>query len=131
MKDLLADDFQHLVDQCTIRHRSIMDILSKCQEAGARVNRAVAKATTSCGCITINAQKPDIPEDISLQQLPEYMSDHIDGQLCEDCRETIESEVGMQFFYLTALCNAFDMNLNEILTKECKRLDTLGIFRLS
>ncbi len=131
MKELLTDNFQHMVDECTIRHRSILDILAKCHEAGARVNRAVAKATTSCGCISVNAQKPAIPEDISLQQLPEYMSHHIEGKLCDECRETIESEIGMHFFYLASLCNAFDMNLHKILQKEQKKMDTLGVYRLS
>ncbi|MFP4200852.1 MAG: DUF1573 domain-containing protein [Clostridia bacterium] len=131
MKDLISDDFQKVVSECIVRHRSILDILSKHQEASARVSRAVAKAATSCGCISIRAEKPEIPEHVSLQELPNYMSNHIDGELCEDCRETIETEIGTEFFYLTALCDAFNLNLYDIFMKEHKRLNTLGIFNLS
>ena len=131
MKDLLSDDFQQVVSECIVRHRSILDILSKHQEASGRVSRAVAKAATSCGCISINAEKPDIPEDISLQDLPNYMSNHVNGHLCDDCRDTLENELGTQFFYLAALCNSFDLNLYDILLKERKRLHTLGIFNLT
>ena len=131
MKDMLSDDFQRVVSECIVRHRSILDILSKHQEASGRVSRAVAKAATSCGCISINAKKPHIPEDISLQELPEYMSNHITGHLCEDCKDALENEIGTQFFYLTALCDSFGLDLNDILDKERKRLNTLGIFNLT
>jgi len=131
MKDLLSDDFQQAVADCTMRHKSILDILTKHNEATARVNRAVSKSVTSCGCVKINAEKPEIPEDTSLQDLPHFMSNHINGQLCEDCRDTIEKEIGMQFFYLAAMCNTFDLNLYDILLKERKRLNTLGVFNLS
>ncbi len=131
MKDLLSDDFQQAVSDCTMRHRSILDTLAKHHEAAARVNRAVCKAVTSCGCVKIDAEKPKIPEDISLQDLPRFMSNHIQGQLCDECRETLENEIGLQFFYLAALCNAYDLNLYDILLKERKRLKTLGVFNLS
>lgn len=131
MKDLLSDDFQQAVSECTVRHRSILDTLAKHQEAVARIHRAVTKAATSCGCIRIDAHKPTIPEDTSLQQLPKFMSNHIEGEPCQDCRETLESEIGMQFYYLAAVCNAFDLNMYDILLKERSKLDTLGIFNLS
>ncbi len=131
MRDLLSDDFQQVVADSSMRHRSVLDILTKYQEAVGRVNRAVVKAATSCGCISINAEKPSIPENISLQELPQYMSSHTDGQLCEECRETLESEIGMQLFYLASLCNIFDLNLYDIFLKERKRLDTLGMFNLA
>ncbi len=131
MKDLLSDDFQQVVSECIVRHRSILDIISKQQEASGRVSRAVAKAATSCGCISINAEKAEIPEDISLQDLPNYMSNHVNGHLCDDCRDTLENEIGTQLFYLAALCNSFDLNLYDILLKERKRLHTLGIFNLT
>ncbi len=131
MKDLLSDDFQKTVSECTIRHRSILDILAKHQEAAGRVNRAVCKAATSCGCIAIQAHKPEIPEDISLQQLPQFMSSHIQGELCEDCEETLEAEIGLHFFYLAALCNTFDLKINDIMLKERVKLLALGVFNMS
>lgn len=131
MRDLLSDDFQQAVSECTIRHRSILDTLAKHHEAAARVNRAISKSVTSCGCIQIDARKPMIPEDTSLQDLPRFMSNHVQGGLCEECHETVEAEIGMLFFYVAALCNAFDLNIYDILLKERKRLNALGMFNLS
>ncbi|MFO8060026.1 MAG: DUF1573 domain-containing protein [Bacillota bacterium] len=131
MEDILSDDFQKTVAECTIRHRSILDILAKHQEAAGRVNRAVCKAATSCGCIMIQAHKPEIPEDISLQQLPQFMSSHIQGELCEECRETLETEIGLHLFYVAALCNTFNLNMHDIMLKERMKLLTLGIFNMS
>ncbi|MEX2356497.1 MAG: hypothetical protein WD535_05615 [Thermaerobacterales bacterium] len=131
MKDLLSDEFQDAVGECLIRHRSILDIVSKFQETNARVNRAVLKAATSCGCVTINASKPEIPSDISLEQLRDHMKSHLEGELCESCREVLEDEIGKHLFFTTALANAFDLNLYDILLKEHKKLNTLGIFNAS
>lgn len=77
MKDKGYDDFQELVDYQLVRHRSILDILSKYQESASRVNRAVAKSVTSCGCIEIEAKKQDVPKDVSLSQLKQYMDSHL------------------------------------------------------
>ena len=49
MKDMIYDDYQSMIRDQLLRHRSILDILSKYQEATSRVNRAVIKAVTSCG----------------------------------------------------------------------------------
>lgn len=131
MKDLLCDEFQDAVGQCLIRHRSILDVISKFQETNARVNRAVLKSVTTCGCVTIEASKPEIPTDITLDQLRDYMHSHLKGQLCESCREVLEDEIGKHLFFLVALCNAFDMNLYDILIKEHKKLYALGVFHAS
>jgi hypothetical protein len=48
MKDIIVDDLQNTVDEYLLRHRSIMDILTKIQESSARINRAVAKSVTEC-----------------------------------------------------------------------------------
>ncbi|MDU7109580.1 MAG: DUF1573 domain-containing protein, partial [Clostridium perfringens] len=53
---------------------------------------------------------------------------HIKGDLCENCREVIERELGNNLFYLTSLCNALDLNLFDILLKEYNKMDTLGKF---
>ena len=63
MKDLICDEFQNVRD-LLIRHRSILDILSKLSESACRVNRAVVKSITDCGCVSINAEKVQIPEHI-------------------------------------------------------------------
>lgn len=131
MKDLLCDEFQEAVGQCLVRHRSILDVISKFQETNARVTRAVFKAATTCGCVRIEAEKPNIPLDISLDDLRNYMETHLEGAICEDCREAIESEIGSVLFYQAALCNLLDLNLFDILIKEHKKLSALGIFHCS
>ncbi|MHB9146640.1 MAG: nucleoside triphosphate pyrophosphohydrolase family protein [Symbiobacteriia bacterium] len=130
-KSQLFEQFQNLVGETLIRHRSIVDILSKSQEANARVNRAVAKAVTSCGCVQIGASKQQVPEDTSLYDLKNHMDDHISGTLCEHCLEAVESELGRQVYYLTALCNVLGLDLYEVVLKEQQRVATLGVFHAS
>lgn len=130
MKDLLCDDFQNTVANSLVRHRSILDVVSKFQEASARVNRAVVKAVTNCGCVTIEASKPVIPPDITLQELRNYMPSHVEGTLCESCKDAIEDEIGKVWFYCAALSNIFDLNLYDILIKEHKRIAALGVYSL-
>lgn len=132
MNETCCREFQEAVDKYLIRHRSILDITSKLQEASARVNRAVAKAITNCGCITVNAKKQDIPEDItSYHEVKDHMQSHLDGVLCEACKDILESEAGSALFYLTALLNSLDIDLQDVIDKEQRRLETLGIFRLT
>lgn len=131
MKDILCDEFQNMVAELLIRHQSILDILSKSQEAISRVNRATVKAVTNCGCIEINAAKKLIPEDAKLEDLKELLNSHLAGSLCANCKEMIEGELGKTLFYLTALCNALDINLYDVFLKEHKKISTLRIFNFT
>ena len=131
MKDILLDQFQETVDETLIRHRSVLDIMSKSPEANARINRAISKAITTCGCISIHASKQCIPSDISLQELRDHMDPHMRGELCEHCKEIVEAELGSQLFYLAALCNVLGLNLYDVLLKEQKKLSALGIFNFT
>lgn len=124
------DEFQDQVDEVLIRHRSILDILTKIQESSGRVNRAVAKSVTDCGCIKINSQKQSIPKDISYSELKEHMSDHVDGYLCDVCKEKIEEEICASIFYITGLCNSFNLNLDDMLEKHASKIDMLGKYGL-
>ena len=124
-------NFQELVDKYLIRHRSVLDIMTKLSESTARTNRALAKSVTICGCIKINAEKQVFPTDINYSELREYMQSHLEGELCESCREVIENEIGRTVFYLVALCDALDLNLSDVIEKEKKKLDALGIFSLA
>ncbi|MDM0569018.1 DUF1573 domain-containing protein [Clostridium perfringens] len=130
MKDVIFDDFQNSVNNSLLRHKSILDILSKYQESQARASRAICKAVTNCSCIEICAKKQNMLEDtdLSLEELNPRLSSHIKGDLCENCREVIERELGNNLFYLTSLCNALDLNLFDILLKEYNKMDTLGKF---
>lgn len=131
MKDILCDEFQNTVSELLIRHQSILDILSKSQESIARVNRGVVKAVTNCGCIKICAEKAHIPEDARLEDLKDLLNSNVQGNVCPVCKEIIESEIGKTLFYLTALCNSFDINLYDVFLKELKKISTLRIFNFT
>lgn len=131
MKDLLCDEFQNTVGELLIRHQSILDLLSKSQESSSRVNRAVIKSVTTCGCLKIYAEKKAIPTDASLDDLKNLLESHVKGELCENCKEIIEREIGRSLFYSAALCNVLDLNLYDILIKEHQKMSTLRIFNFT
>jgi hypothetical protein len=127
----VVGEFQDMVSEVLIRHRSILDCLSKFHESTARVNRSIIKTVTDCGCISINAIKKQFPEKESLKDCGKYMDSHIKGKLCEHCREVISEEMGNHLFYLTALCNLLDYDLEDLFGLEYNRINTLGHFLLS
>lgn len=127
----ITDHFQSSVKSLLIRHQSIIDILSKGQEASARVNRAVVKSVTNCGCLGIDAHKKTLPEDVSIRDLKELLNSQLDGQLCDNCRDIIQTELGKQLFYIAALANTLGLSLDEIIAKEENKLSTLTIFNLT
>ena len=133
MKDVIFDSFQNSVDESLLRHRSILDIITKLQESQARVNRAVAKSVTNCGCISVEARKQfnvtDI-DDLDLDALSASLDTHMQGKLCDNCREVLEKELGNNLFYITSLCNLLDLNLYDILLKECDKINTLGKYTM-
>jgi hypothetical protein len=125
-----SPSFQAQVDEYLIRHRSVLDVMTKLQESTARINRAIAKAVTNCGCISVSATKQHFPADIGLSDIRQYVQTHVDGKLCERCAETVESEIGAELFYIAALCNLLELDLEAIRKKEHSRIKTLGIFNL-
>jgi hypothetical protein len=127
----LTDQFQNTVKSMLIRHQSILDILTKGQESSARVNRAVVKSVTSCGCHAVNAHKKPVPPDASLADLKELLNSQLEGFICDNCRDIIEAELGKQLFYIAALSNALDISLTDVLDHELKKLQTLTIFNLT
>ncbi len=131
MESFDGRDFQELVDKYLIRHRSVLDIMTKLSESTARTNRALAKAVTICGCVQISAQKQDFPADINYSELREYMQSHLEGELCESCREFVENEMGRTVFYLAALSDALGLDLDDVIDKEKKKLEALGVFSLT
>jgi hypothetical protein len=132
MKDLICDEFQNVVDDLLIRHCSILDILSKLSEASCRVNRAVNKSVTNCGCISIQAQKLQIPENISsLEELRNCLDNHLQGELCSNCEEVVIGELGKLLFYSAALCNVLDISLYDVFIEEYKKAAALGVFNLT
>ncbi|MEA1940561.1 MAG: DUF1573 domain-containing protein [Candidatus Caldatribacteriota bacterium] len=123
--------FQKIVDQYLVQHRSIFDVLTKYQESNARVNRAIAKASTQCGCIKIKSEKQTCPPDVKLNEISKYMNSQVEGSLCDNCKEIIETEMGSNLFYTAAICNILDLNLDDVTKKEKERIATLGIYNLS
>lgn len=124
-------NFQYQVSQLLIRHRSVLDVLSKNQEATARVNRALTKAITECGCVQVNAQKQPYDENKSINDHSQHLSTHVSGDLCEHCKDILTAELGKNLFYLTGLCNIYGISLSEVVKKESEKLNTLGVFNFS
>lgn len=125
------DTFQKNVDQFLIQHRSILDVMTKYQESNARVNRAIAKAVTQCGCLKINAKKQIIPSNTKLTEIHKFMDNHLEGSLCDSCKEIIETEMGSSLFYVAAICSILNLDFGDIIKKEEERISTLGIYNLT
>lgn len=125
----LCTNFQDTISQVLVRHKSILDIMSKLDEYNARINRAVVKSVTNCGCISIDAKKQDFSGE-SYKDLPDKLDDHLRGDICEQCKEVLDLEMGNYLFYITALCDTIGLNLSEVIQNEYERNKTLGLFNL-
>lgn len=130
MKDILIDDFQYTAQELLVRNKSILDLITKYQDSNSRVNRAIIKSVTQCGCLTISAHKQDIPEDANFDEIKNSTDAHVGGTLCDNCRDAIERDMGRNVFYLASLCNALDLNLYDIILKENDRIRMLGKYNL-
>jgi hypothetical protein len=126
INDMMMDKFQYLVLDLLLRNKSILDSSTKFQDSCSRVNRAIAKAVTHCGCIRINAEKQNFNENDDIEELRDSIKTHIEGKLCDNCRDTLEKEMGKTLFYLASICNSLDLNLYDILLKEYDRLNITG-----
>ena len=128
-KTIIYDDFQNKVSEVLVRHKSVLDIITKLDEYNARINRAVVKSVTSCGCISIDASRQEYSKE-TLEEVRKELKTHVEGELCEICREKVEEEIGSYLFYLAALCDTLDINLTDTMLKEYRNLKTLGIYNL-
>lgn len=104
--------------------------MTKLQDSNSRVNRAVVKSATSCGCISIVADRQEYPEGLTFDRMNELLDDHVDGKLCGNCRNALIKELGNHLFYLTKLANTFELKLDDVLLKEIDTLSVLGKFSL-
>ncbi len=130
INDIMLEDFQNVVSELLIRNRSVLDISSKIQTSTGRVNRAVVKAVTHCGCIEIHAKKQEFPSEASIKNISGLISTHLKGKLCPECRRTIEKEIGGALFYLAAMCNTLGISLYDVVLSEKETLGTLGSYSL-
>jgi hypothetical protein len=122
--------FQSQVSELLLRHRSLLDVLSKYQQTNSTVNRSVIKAITECGCIEVDAKKQiyDPGEKILSSDSEQLAHTHVNGLLCDACRDVVNAELGKNLFYMSALCNLLSVDLNEVLDKESRTCHTLGKF---
>ncbi|MGG1313097.1 DUF1573 domain-containing protein [Cohnella laeviribosi] len=131
MSATTLQEFQRQVSELLLRHRSLLDVVTKFAQSNASVNRSVAKAITECGCIELNARHQGFTADMELDQAKRQSKSHMAGELCEHCREAVQAELGKNLFYMSALCNLLDVNLDEVVAKEADKCSTLGLFNLT
>lgn len=131
MNSLTLKQFQDQVSELLLRHRSLLDVLSKFQQSNAAANRAIVKAITECGCIEVNASKQRYSSTMSLEEAKTLLDTHVSGDLCENCNDIIRSELGKNLFYMASLCNLLQLDLDAIVSKESEKCTTLGLFNLS
>lgn len=122
--------FQRQVSGLLLRHRSVLDVSSKFQESTPRVNRALMKAVTECGCIGIRAARQPFDETPPLDEAKDSLKTHLSGKMCDACLDVIRAEMGKNLFYLTAMCNLLEIRLEEVVEQESKKLSTLGVFNM-
>lgn len=125
----LINNFQEQVKSSLIRHKSILDVMTKLDEFNARINRAVAKSVTTCGCISIHAEKQNFDGD-DFGSLSDKVNSHLHGELCGSCQDVLEEEIGNYIFYLVAMCDTLGLNLKDIISKEFERNKLLGVYSL-
>ncbi|WP_435922636.1 DUF1573 domain-containing protein [Paenibacillus sp. DYY-L-2] len=123
--------FQEQVSELLLRHRSLLDVMSKMGQTNAAAVRSVTKAITECGCVELHATKQEFEPGMSLEQAKETIKRHVQGELCENCRDAISNELGRSLFYMSALCNQLGIELDEVLEKESQKCSTLGLFNMS
>ncbi len=129
-EDSTLQSFQQKVSELLLRHRSFLDIISKFQESNARVNRALIKAVTECGCIQVHGERQNFPSSFSPAWLASQLNTHLHGDLCDHCLDIVRSEMGKNLFYLAALCNLLELRLDQVIDQEMAKLRTFGIFNL-
>lgn len=127
MAALSLKEFQEQVSDLLLRHRSLLDVLSKSQQSNAQAHRAVVKAVTECGCIRLYAEK----QPFTLEEARTQLKSHVEGKLCDSCAEAVTAEIGKNLFYLSSMCNLLELDLDQIVEKESQKCSTLGRFNLS
>ncbi|NEW09690.1 DUF1573 domain-containing protein [Paenibacillus sp. SYP-B3998] len=131
MSSLTLKQFQDQVSELLLRHRSLLDVLSKFQQTNAAANRSVVKSITECGCIGIQATKQAYHSEMTLDEAKDVLGNHVSGHLCEHCTEVVSAELGRNLFYMSALSNILEVDLEKVVENESKKCSTLGLFNMS
>ncbi len=127
---MIIDKFQYTVQELLVRNKSLLDSITKFQDSNGRINRSIVKSVTQCGCISIDADKQSFPQNADFKEISSAMKTHVHGDLCDDCRDLIERDIGRNLFYLASICNTLDLNLYDIMIKELDRVKLLGKYNL-
>lgn len=130
LKDTVLDEFQYTSNDLLIRNKNILDSMTKMSDSCARISRTLVKAATHCGCISIIGVKQQTTEISGMDEMKHHMESQVKGELCDNCRDLLEKEMGRNLFYLAAICNALDLNLYDIIIGELERLKLLGKYSL-
>ena len=89
----------------------------------------MVKSATGCGCVDISGEKSlsafSLPEDFDAKE-----ASGMDGNLCGACKSRVEDEIGELLFYIAGMCNALELDMNEIMQKEIKNVEVLGKYSL-
>lgn len=125
-----CNEFQYLTAHAQLLNKSILGITTKLDEQTSMLNRAVFKSATHCGCIEIHATKQLYSQNKSMLENQIDLDNHIEGHLCPKCKEKIQEELGELLFYIASMCEALELNLDEIIGQKINHLKTLGIYNL-
>ncbi len=124
MNEFILEEFQYLTEEQLRRNAGLPDLMTKLETTGGKINRAVSKAMTHCGCIRYGSEKP-LEEEHSAKERA-----GIGGDLCETCREEFERAVGEHLFYLAGLLGALDISLYDMICAEISRQKMIGKYSL-
>lgn len=131
MSTIQLSEFQKQVSELLLRHRSLLDVLSKYDQSNASVHRSIVKAITECGCVEVNGKKQRFAPEMTLEEAKNTLETHMSGQLCDTCLDAVSAEFGRNLFYMSSLCNLLNINLEDVIDREMKKCSTLGLFNLS
>jgi len=130
LKNTVLDDFQYISNELLVRNRSILDSMTKMSDSCARISRTLIKSATHCGCISICGEKQHVSGVSGIDEMKQRMKSQVKGELCDNCRDLLEKDMGRNLFYMAAICNALDLNLYDIVLGESDRLKLLGKYNL-
>lgn len=126
------EQFQNFIDDLVLRNKSMLDQMTKLQDACARLNRTLSKSATTCGCVKMNVTKQqiDFTNISNIEELKPLLSTHVEGYPCSNCNESIEKEMGRVLFYMAAIANTLGISLSSVIESEISRTNLLGSYSL-
>lgn len=71
------------------------------------------------------------PTGLRIEEAQHKLGTHVQGHLCENCKEIVSDQLGKNMFYISALCNLLDIKLEDVVERESKKCSTLGFFNMS